>query len=81
MICASAGSSKALYVVSWTEKPFDFPAAAISCFAFWMSLWRCGTLLSVAGKTGANGESFPRSARSLKSLLRMAGRSSVSATA
>ena len=59
MICASAGSSKALYVVSWVEKPFGLPAAAISCFAFAMSLCRCGTATD-DWKTGANGESLPR---------------------
>ena len=45
-----------------------------------MFLWRWGSL-TLEVKTGANGVSLPRSARPLKSRLRIAGRSSVSATA
>ena len=38
------------------------PAAASSALAFSRSCWRWATLVSVEGKTGANGLSLPRSA-------------------
>ena len=42
--------------------PFGWPAAASSDFALAMFCARCGTLVFVDGKTGANGLSLPRSA-------------------
>ena len=61
--------------------PEPCPAAASSDLALARFCARCGTLVSVDGKIGANGLSLPMSASPLNSALTICGRLSVSAIA
>ena len=48
--------------MSWVENPEPCPAAASSDLAWLTFCARCGMLVLVDGKTGANGLSLPMSA-------------------
>ena len=80
-IWAYSGISWKFSVTSWVLKPELCPAAASRDLAWLMFCVRCGTVVLVEGKTGANGLSLPTSAKPLNSAWTIAGRLIVSAIA
>ena len=80
MICASCGISRYLLPVSLTVKPSDGPPPPA---AAWPSEILVPLRDASVGRRvdGANGESFPSDPNPPKSVLMIAGRSSVSASA